>query len=88
MKLPLIATANGNQQDRPSVCEIPNSYQGTASLSKEMHADQVKCALLLPSGTNSQKLMEIDPVETTVEKNIFLKGMMYSCAGDLFFRAI
>ncbi|XP_069637858.1 shugoshin 2 isoform X2 [Haliaeetus albicilla] len=73
VKLPLIATANGNQQDRPSVCEIPNSYKGIASLSKEMHADQVKCALSLPSGTNSQKLMETDPVETPVEKKIFLK---------------
>ncbi|KAM6200384.1 shugoshin 2 [Sarcoramphus papa] len=87
VKLPLIATANAKQQDSPSVCEIPNSYKCTTILSKEMHSDQFKFALSLPSGTNNQKLIEIDPVETTVDKNIFLKGMMYFCTGDLFFRA-
>ncbi|XP_075009671.1 shugoshin 2 [Calonectris borealis] len=73
VKLPLIATANAKQQDSPSVCEIPNSYKCTTVLSKEMHSDQVKYALSLPSGTNNQKLIEIDPVETTVDKNMFLK---------------
>ncbi|XP_009581379.1 PREDICTED: shugoshin-like 2, partial [Fulmarus glacialis] len=73
VKLPLIATANAKQQDSPSVCEIPNSYKCTTVLSKEMNSDQVKYALSLPSGTNNQKLIEIDPVETTVDKNIFLK---------------
>ncbi|XP_010117462.1 PREDICTED: shugoshin-like 2, partial [Chlamydotis macqueenii] len=73
VKLPLIATANAKQQDSPSVCEIPNSFKCTTSLSKEMHSDQVRFALSLPSGTNNQKLIEIDPVETTVDKNIFLK---------------
>ncbi|XP_074452122.1 shugoshin 2 [Larus michahellis] len=73
VKLPLIATANTKQQDSPSVCEIPNSYKSTAILSKERHSDQVKFALPLPSGKNNQKLIEIQPVETTVDKNIFLK---------------
>ncbi|KAM9548949.1 shugoshin 2 isoform 1-T3 [Guaruba guarouba] len=72
VKLPLIATANAKQQDRPSVCELPNSYKCTTILPKEMHSDQVKFALLLPSGTN-QKLIEIDSVETTIDKNTFCK---------------
>uniref|UniRef100_A0A8C6JZ87 Uncharacterized protein n=1 Tax=Melopsittacus undulatus TaxID=13146 RepID=A0A8C6JZ87_MELUD len=73
VKLPLIATANAKQQDRPSVCELPNSHKCTTILPKEMHSDQVKFALSLPSGTNNQKLIEIDSVETTIDKNIFFK---------------
>lgn len=88
MKLPLTTTASAKQQDGPSACEILNSYKCTTVLSKETHPDQVKFALLLPSGTNTPKLNEIDPVETTVDKNIFFKGVMYFCTGDLFFRAI
>ncbi|XP_062475708.1 shugoshin 2 isoform X1 [Pezoporus occidentalis] len=72
VKLPLKATANAKQQDRPSVCELPNSHKCTTVLPKEMHSDQVKFALSLPSGTN-QKLIEIDSVETTIDKNIFFK---------------
>ncbi|XP_074685620.1 shugoshin 2 [Strix aluco] len=72
VKLPLIATANAKQQDSPSVCEIPNSYKCTTILSKKMHSDQFKLALSLPSGTNNQKLIEIDPVEASID-NIFLK---------------
>ncbi|KAM6348558.1 shugoshin 2 [Alca torda] len=75
VKLPLIATANTKQQDSTSVCEIPNSYKSTAILSKERHSDQVKFALPLPSGKNNQKLIEIQPAETTVDRNIFLKGV-------------
>lgn len=82
MKLPLLATANAKQQDRPSVCELPNSHKCTTILPKEMHSDQVKFALSLPSGTNNQKLIEIDSVETTIDKNIFLKGMLYFCTAD------
>lgn len=82
MKLPLLATANAKQQDRPSVCELPNSRKCTTILPKEMHSDQVKFALSLPSGTNNQKLIEIDSVETTIDKNIFLKGMLYFCTAD------
>lgn len=88
MKLPLIATANGKHEDRLSLCELPNSYKCTTILPKEVHSDQVRFALSLPSGTNNQKLTEIDSVETTVDKNIFFKGMLYFCTGDLFFRAI
>ncbi|XP_030341472.1 shugoshin 2 isoform X2 [Strigops habroptila] len=73
VKLPLIATANAKQQGSPSVCEIPNSYKCTTTLTEEMRSDQVKFALSLPSGTNNQKLIEIDSVETTVDKNIFFK---------------
>ncbi|KAM6398069.1 shugoshin 2, partial [Pluvialis apricaria] len=73
VKIPLIATANAEQQDSHSVCEIPNSYKSTAILSKERHLDQMKFALSLPSGKNNQKLIEIEPMETTVDKNIFLK---------------
>ncbi|XP_065526674.1 shugoshin 2 [Lathamus discolor] len=73
VKLPLIATANAKQQDRPSVCELPNSHKRTTILPKEMHSDQVKFALSLPSCTNNQKLIEIDSVETTIDKNIFFK---------------
>ncbi|KAM6080396.1 shugoshin 2, partial [Theristicus caerulescens] len=73
VKLPLIAKTNAKQQDSPSVCEISNSYKCTTILSKEMDSDQVKHALPFPSGTNNQKLIEIDPVETTIDKNMFLK---------------
>ncbi|XP_010010376.1 PREDICTED: shugoshin-like 2 [Nestor notabilis] len=73
VKLPLIATANAKQQGSPSVCEISNPYKCTTTLPKEMHSDQVRCALSLPSGTNNQKLIEIDSVETTVDKNTFFK---------------
>ncbi|XP_014810168.1 PREDICTED: shugoshin-like 2 [Calidris pugnax] len=73
VKLPLLASANENQQDSPSVCEIPNFYKSTTILSEERHSDQVKFSLSLPSGKNNQKLIEIEPVETTIDKNIFLK---------------
>ncbi|XP_065493311.1 shugoshin 2 [Caloenas nicobarica] len=72
-KLPLIATANAQQQDSPLVCEIPNPFKCTTTLSKEMHSDLVKFVLSLPSGTNNQKFIEIDPLETTIDKNISLK---------------
>ncbi|XP_061233429.1 shugoshin 2 isoform X2 [Neopsephotus bourkii] len=73
VKLPLIATANAKQQDRPSLYELPNSPKCTTILPKRMHSGQVKFALSLPSGTNNQKLIEIDSVETTIDKNIFFK---------------
>ncbi|XP_051479560.1 shugoshin 2 [Apus apus] len=73
VKLPLTATANTEEQDSPSMCEIPNSYKCTTILSKETISDQVKFALSLPSGTNNQKVNDTEPVETTVNKNIFLK---------------
>lgn len=88
MELPLTTTASAKQQDSPSACEILNSYKCTTILSKETHPDQVKFVLSLPSATNAPKLIEIDPVEKTVDKNIFFKGVMYFCTGDLFFRAI
>ncbi|XP_071419082.1 shugoshin 2, partial [Pithys albifrons albifrons] len=71
VKLPLIATAN--QQGGPSVWEIPNSCQCPTELAKEAHSEQVKFASPLPSGTNSQKLVETDPVEITVDKSQFFK---------------
>ncbi|KAJ7408095.1 shugoshin 2 isoform X3 [Willisornis vidua] len=71
VKLPLIATAN--QQGGPSVWETPNSCQCTAELAEEAHSDQVKFASPLPSGTNSQELVETDPVEVTVDKSKFFK---------------
>ncbi|PKU48281.1 shugoshin-like 2 [Limosa lapponica baueri] len=73
VKLPLIATANEKQQDSPSVCEIPNFNKSTTILSKERHSDQVKFSLSLPSGKNNQKLIEIEPVETTIDKNSMIK---------------
>ncbi|XP_008947973.1 PREDICTED: LOW QUALITY PROTEIN: shugoshin-like 2 [Merops nubicus] len=73
VSLPLIATASAKQQDSPSVCEIPNSYRRTSILSEEVHSDQDKCALPLSPGTNNPKLIDIDPVETSIDKNISLK---------------
>ncbi|XP_071604011.1 shugoshin 2 isoform X2 [Heliangelus exortis] len=71
MKLPLTATAK--EQDSTSGCEIPNSGKCTTALSKEMHPDQVKLVLSLPSGTNNQKLIERDRVEMTADKDVFVK---------------
>ncbi|PKK19614.1 hypothetical protein A306_00011859 [Columba livia] len=73
LKLPLVATANAQQQDSPLVCEIPNPPKCTTTLSKEMHSDQVTFVLSAPSGTNNQKFIETDPVETTIDKKISLK---------------
>ncbi|XP_074949926.1 shugoshin 2 [Phalacrocorax aristotelis] len=73
MKPPLTAKANAKQQDSPSVCEIPNFYKHPIIFSKEMHSDQVKFALSLPSGASNQKLIEIDPVETSVDRNLFFR---------------
>lgn len=87
-ELPLVATVGAKQQDSPSLCEITNSYNYTTILTKEMHSDQVKFALSLPSGTNIQKLIETDPLETAFDENISLKGMMFFCTYDLFWRAI
>lgn len=87
MKLPLVATANAQQQDSPLVCEIPNPPKCTTTLSKEMHSDQVTFVLSAPSGTNNQKFIETDPVETTIDKKISLKGRRYFCTADLFSKA-
>ncbi|XP_027581522.1 shugoshin 2 isoform X1 [Pipra filicauda] len=73
VRLPLIETANAKQQGSPSLGEILNSYKCTANLSEEVHSDQLKFASSLPSGTNNQKLIETDPVETAVDKNKFFK---------------
>ncbi|XP_027534011.1 shugoshin 2 [Neopelma chrysocephalum] len=73
LRLPLIGTANAKQQGSPSLGEIPNSYKCTTNLSEEVHSDQLKFASSLPSGTNNQKLIETDPVETAVDKNKFFK---------------
>lgn len=88
MKLPLIATADAKQQDSPSLCEITNSYNYTTIVTKEMHSDQVRFALPLPSGTNNQELIETDPLETAFNESISLKGMTYFCTDNLFLRAI
>ncbi|KAM4775853.1 shugoshin 2 isoform 2-T3 [Cyanocitta cristata] len=69
-KLPFIATANAKQQGSPSQGETSSSYKCTTNLTEEMHSDQVKFASSLPSGTNSQDLIE---TETMVDKNRFLK---------------
>lgn len=82
-KLPFIATANAKQRGSPSLGGASNSYECTTNLTEEMHSDQVKFASLRPSGTNNQKLIETEPV---VDKNRFLKGMMYFCVSDLFFK--
>ncbi|XP_064371252.1 shugoshin 2 isoform X2 [Dromaius novaehollandiae] len=73
VKLPLIATSNAKQQDSPSVCEVLNSCKSTTVLSKEIHSDQLRCALSLPSDKNNQKSNEIDQVEATVDTKTFLK---------------
>lgn len=69
-KLPYIATANAKQQGSPSLGEASNPYKCITNLTEEMHADQIKFASLLPSGTNNQKLIETEPM---VDKNRFLK---------------
>lgn len=81
--LPFIATANAEQQGSPSLGTASNSYKCTTNVTEEVHSDQVKFASLLPSGTNNQKLIETEPM---VDKNRFLKGMMYFCVRDLFFK--
>ncbi|XP_027735891.1 shugoshin 2 isoform X2 [Empidonax traillii] len=73
VRLPLIGAANAKQQSSPSLGEMLNSYKCTNDLSEEVHSDQIKFASSLPSGTNNQKLIETDPVETAVDKNKFLK---------------
>ncbi|XP_064014358.1 shugoshin 2 isoform X2 [Pogoniulus pusillus] len=73
VKLPLIATADAKQQDSPSLCGITNSYNYTTIVTKEMHSDQVRFALSLPSGTNNQELIETDPLETAFNESISLK---------------
>lgn len=82
-KLPFIAPANAKQQGSPSLGETSSSYKCTTNLTEEMHSDQVKFASPLPSGTNNQNLIE---TESMVDKNRFLKGMMYFCISDLFFQ--
>ncbi|XP_067994036.1 shugoshin 2 isoform X3 [Melanerpes formicivorus] len=73
-ELPLIATVGAKEQDSPSLCEITNSYNYTTIMTKKMHSDQVEFALSLPSGTNIQKLIETDPLETALDENVSLKG--------------
>ncbi|XP_069716925.1 shugoshin 2 [Phaenicophaeus curvirostris] len=73
VELPSVTTANAKQQDSASVSGIPNSYKCTTVLSMEMHSDQDKFASLFPCGTNNEKLIETDPVETTSDKTIFSK---------------
>ncbi|XP_035188287.1 shugoshin 2 isoform X1 [Oxyura jamaicensis] len=72
VKLRLLTASTGKQQGSPSVYEI-NSSKSTTTLSKEMHSDQVKFALSLPSGKNNQKILEVDKVETNNDKNIVLE---------------
>lgn len=81
-ELPFIATAKAKQQGSPSLGEASNSYKCTTNLTEEVHSDQVKFASLLSPGTNNQKFIETEPM---VDKNRFLKGMMYFCESDLFF---
>ncbi|XP_062435387.1 shugoshin 2 isoform X2 [Rhea pennata] len=73
VKLPLIAASNAKQQDSPSMCEELNSCTTTTILSKEVHSDQLRFALSLPSNKNNQKSNEIDQVEATEDTNTFLK---------------
>ncbi|XP_066855664.1 shugoshin 2 isoform X1 [Anser cygnoides] len=73
VKLPLLTASTGKQQGSPSVYEITNSSKSTTTLSKEMHSDQVKFALSLPSDKNNQKINEVDKVETNNDKNIVLE---------------
>nr|XP_021411097.1 shugoshin 2 [Lonchura striata domestica] len=68
--LPFTATANAEQQGSPSLGKASNSCKCTTNATEEVHSDQVKFASLLPSGTNNQKLIEIEPM---VDKNRFLK---------------
>lgn len=82
-KLPFVATANAKQQGSLFLGEASNSYKCITNWTEEMHSGQVKFASLLPSGTNNQKLIETEP---TVDKNRFLKGTMYYCVSDLFFK--
>jgi len=77
VKLPLPATSAGKQQGSPSVCEIANYFRSTTFLSKETCSDQIKFVSSLPSGKSNQKLNEIDLVETTIGKIIFLGCKMY-----------
>ncbi|KAL9848614.1 shugoshin 2 [Geothlypis trichas] len=81
-ELPFIATAKAKQQGSPSLREASNSYKCTTNLTEEVHSDQVKFASVLSPGTNNQKFIETEPM---VDKNRFLKGMMYFCESDLFF---
>ncbi|KAJ7394989.1 shugoshin 2 isoform X3 [Pitangus sulphuratus] len=74
VRLPLIGAANAKQQSSPSLGEMTNSHECTINLSEEVHSDQITFASSLPSGTNNQKLIETNPVETAVDKNKFLKG--------------
>ncbi|XP_009077047.1 PREDICTED: shugoshin-like 2, partial [Acanthisitta chloris] len=76
VKLPLILRANAKEQGSPPLGEIPNYYKCTTNFSKEMRSDQVKLASSLPSGTNNQKLIEIDPVETAVDKQILKENLL------------
>ncbi|XP_027317750.3 shugoshin 2 isoform X5 [Anas platyrhynchos] len=73
VKLPLLTASTGKQQGSPSVYEITKSSESTTTLSKDMHSDQVKFALSLPSGKNNQKINEVDKVETNNDKNIVLE---------------
>lgn len=75
-KLPFNAAANAKQQGSPSLDEASNSYKCTPNLTEEVHSDRVKFALLLSPGTNNQNFIETEPM---VDKNRFLKGMMYFC---------
>lgn len=82
-KLPFIARANAKQQAIPCLGGASNSYECTTNLTEEMHSDQVKFASLWLSVTNNQKLIE---TEQMVDNNRLLKGMMYFCVSDLFFK--
>uniref|UniRef100_A0A8C3GLC7 Shugoshin C-terminal domain-containing protein n=1 Tax=Cairina moschata TaxID=8855 RepID=A0A8C3GLC7_CAIMO len=73
VKLPLLTASTGKQQGSPSVYEITKSSKSTTTLSKDMHSDQVKFALSLPSGKNNQKINEVDKVEANNDKNIVLE---------------
>lgn len=77
MKLPLLTASTGKRQGSPSVYEITKSSKSTTTLSKDMHSDQVKFALSLPSGKNNQKINEVDKVEANNDKNIVLEGKIH-----------